>query len=34
MKNSLKKSLSKIGREFKEDMLLVCERFELVDVKK
>ncbi|WP_226037501.1 ASCH domain-containing protein [Aquibacillus saliphilus] len=25
--------LTAIGREFSEDMLLVCERFELVDVK-
>lgn len=25
--------LSAIGKEFSEDMLLVCERFELVDVK-
>lgn len=25
--------LQKIGREFSEDMLLVCERFELIDVK-
>jgi uncharacterized protein YhfF len=29
-----KEELSKLGLEFKEDMLLVCERFELVDVKK
>ncbi|MFD3449841.1 ASCH domain-containing protein [Microbacteriaceae bacterium 4G12] len=26
--------LSQIGLEFSEDMLLVCERFELVDIKK
>ncbi|MBA4536685.1 ASCH domain-containing protein [Bacillus aquiflavi] len=26
--------LNKIGHKFSEDMLLVCERFELVDVKK
>lgn len=25
--------LNAIGREFSEDMLLVCERFELIDVK-
>ncbi|MFC0273699.1 ASCH domain-containing protein [Metabacillus herbersteinensis] len=29
-----KAELSKIGREYTEDMMLVCERFELVDVKK
>ncbi|MBD1379503.1 ASCH domain-containing protein [Metabacillus arenae] len=29
-----KAELSKIGREFSEDMMLVCERFELIDVKK
>lgn len=29
-----KKELAKIGMEFSEDMLVVCERFELVDVKK
>lgn len=28
------KELREIGREFSEDMLLVCERFELVDVKR
>ncbi|MEI4624078.1 ASCH domain-containing protein [Bacillus pfraonensis] len=28
------KELNEIGREFSEDMLLVCERFELIDVKK
>ncbi|WP_404448631.1 ASCH domain-containing protein [Sutcliffiella horikoshii] len=28
------KELREIGREYSEDMLLVCERFELVDVKK
>lgn len=28
-----KNELSKIGRDFSEDMLLVCERFELVHVK-
>ncbi|WP_375335778.1 MULTISPECIES: ASCH domain-containing protein [unclassified Bacillus (in: firmicutes)] len=27
------KELHEIGREFSEDMLLVCERFELIDVK-
>ncbi|MCI0768282.1 ASCH domain-containing protein [Bacillus sp. TL12] len=27
------KELNEIGREFSEDMLLVCERFELIDVK-
>ncbi|MEA3319664.1 MAG: ASCH domain-containing protein [Bacillota bacterium] len=27
------KELREIGREFSEDMMLVCERFELVDVK-
>jgi uncharacterized protein YhfF len=26
--------LPKIGEEYSEEMLLVCERFELVDVKK
>ncbi|SDY01746.1 Uncharacterized protein YhfF [Evansella caseinilytica] len=26
-------ALRKLGREFSEDMLLVCERFELIDVK-
>jgi len=26
--------LRKIGREFSEDMLLVCERFKVIDVKK
>ncbi|MBY0596532.1 ASCH domain-containing protein [Bacillus bingmayongensis] len=26
--------LHKIGREFSEDMLLVCERFELIDIKR
>jgi len=26
--------LMKIGQEYKEDMLLVCERFEVVDIKK
>lgn len=25
--------LKKIGKEFREDMLLVCERFEVVDIK-
>ncbi len=29
-----RKELSEIGLEFTEDMLLVCERFEVVDVKK
>jgi uncharacterized protein YhfF len=29
-----KEQLSKIGRKFSEDLLLVCERFQLVDVKK
>ncbi|MDW0109688.1 ASCH domain-containing protein [Sporosarcina aquimarina] len=29
-----KNELSAIGKEFSEDMLLVCERFELIDVKK
>ena len=29
-----KKELKAIGREFSNDMLLVCERFKLVDVKK
>ncbi|HEU5139942.1 MAG TPA: ASCH domain-containing protein [Bacillales bacterium] len=29
-----KEELNEIGREFSDDMLLVCERFELVDVKK
>ncbi|MDM5186747.1 ASCH domain-containing protein [Bacillus sp. DX4.1] len=28
------KELNEIGREFSEDMLLVCERFKLIDVKK
>lgn len=28
-----KKELNKIGREFSEDMLLVCERFEVIDIK-
>jgi len=28
-----KRELGKVGLEFTEDMLLVCERFELVDVK-
>ncbi|HLR42794.1 MAG TPA: ASCH domain-containing protein [Pseudogracilibacillus sp.] len=28
-----KEELKAIGREFSEDMLLVCERFEVVDVK-
>ncbi|WP_433946871.1 ASCH domain-containing protein [Paenibacillus sp. SN-8-1] len=28
------KELSNIGLEYSEDMMLVCERFELVDVKK
>ncbi|MCG1023256.1 ASCH domain-containing protein [Sutcliffiella horikoshii] len=28
------KELRKIGKEYSEDMLLVCERFELVDAKK
>jgi len=28
-----KKELNAIGREFSEDMLLVCERFELIHVK-
>lgn len=26
--------LRKVGKEYSEDMLLVCERFELVDIKK
>ena len=29
-----KKDLSAIGHEFSEDMLLVCEHFELIDVRK
>ncbi|WP_078409029.1 ASCH domain-containing protein [Priestia abyssalis] len=29
-----KAELSKIGREYTEDLMLVCERFELIDVKK
>lgn len=29
-----KKELAEIGMEFSEDMLVVCERFEVVDVKK
>lgn len=29
-----KKELNAIGHEFSEDMLLVCERFELIDVRK
>lgn len=29
-----KKELGAIGHEFSEDMLLVCERFELIDVRK
>ncbi|PTX50347.1 uncharacterized protein YhfF [Melghirimyces profundicolus] len=33
-KEFFKEELSKIGREFTEDLLLVCERFELMDVKK
>ncbi len=28
-----RRELSDIGREFSEDMLLVCERFKVVDVK-
>ncbi|WP_191562372.1 ASCH domain-containing protein [Metabacillus idriensis] len=28
-----KEELSKIGREYTEDMMLVCERFELIDSK-
>jgi len=28
------KELAEYGKEFSEDMLLVCERFELIDVKK
>lgn len=32
-KKFFKKELSAIGREFVEDMLLVCERFELIHVK-
>lgn len=28
-----RKELSAIGREFSEDMILVCEQFELIDVK-
>ena len=27
-----KEALDEVGREFSEDMLLVCERFELIDV--
>lgn len=30
----LTKELSKVGLEFSEDMMLVCERFKLVDVRK
>ena len=33
-KNFFTKELNEIGREFSEDMLLVCERFELIDIKK
>lgn len=29
-----REELKTIGREFSEDMLLVCERFEVIDVKK
>ncbi len=29
MRNFLKEELDKIGHTFKEDMLLVCERFEV-----
>lgn len=29
-----KKELSEIGRKFSEDMLLVCERFKVIDVKR
>lgn len=29
-----KNALSKMGREFSDDMLLVCERFKVIDVKK
>lgn len=28
-----REELNKLGREFSEDMLLVCERFQLIDVK-
>ncbi|WP_370017092.1 ASCH domain-containing protein [Peribacillus sp. B2I2] len=31
--NFFKEALDKIGHTFKEDMLLVCERFELIHVK-
>jgi uncharacterized protein YhfF len=31
--NFFSKALNEVGREFSEDMLLVCERFELIDVK-
>lgn len=33
-KKFFQKELDAIGREFSEDMLLVCERFEVIDVKK
>ncbi|MCL2235593.1 MAG: ASCH domain-containing protein [Defluviitaleaceae bacterium] len=33
-KEFFKIELAEVGQEFAEDMLLVCERFELVDVKK
>lgn len=32
--NFFKNALSEIGREFSEDMILVCERFIVIDVKK
>lgn len=32
--NFFTKELNEIRREFSEDMLLVCERFKLIDVKK
>lgn len=32
--NFFTKELAKVGLEFSEDMLLVCERFKLIDVKK
>lgn len=30
--NFFREALNEVGREFSEDMLLVCERFELIDV--
>lgn len=32
--NFFTKELKTIGREFSENMLLVCERFKLIDIKK